>query len=647
MKATPVVVLCALIFPMAVSAQGERIELPTARFATGDDPARSRLDFDDSGWKEISTLANYEKQGFEGYDGWSWYRIHVRIPASLKQSSQWQQRLSIYLSSIDDVDETFFNGVKIGQTGRFPTEPGGYDTRWQAVRLYYVDLASNQVRWDQDNVIAIRVYDGDGGGGFYRDMPYLRMAEIVDGVQLDASRTTYRFAPGRVTATVHLANSFPVDLDGQFSYEVYDAAANRVLARHSRGLALAANGAAQVAFTAPERAGIVLRSRYIESTSGKSMVAEGPLPYRLTPPEAATPRINGARVVGVRPGSPFLFRIPATGRAPLTFAARGLPPGLGLDAATGIISGSVAQPGDHTVTLIVTNRLGRATGKLTIRVGDALALTPPMGWNSGNAYGLSVDETKVRASADVLLQSGLAAHGWTYVNIDDGWEAEQRAADGGIESNAKFPCMNALSAYLHERGLRFGIYSSPGERTCGGFLGSHGHERQDAETYARWGIDYLKYDLCSYMELMSKTPTLEEHQRPYLLMHDALSAQPRDLVFSLCQYGLLDVWRWGADVGGNSWRTTGDIEDQWASVRSIAAAQDEPASRRAEKDGGQLNGRAEGQVGGAGRVEQADPVLPVVHWQNGRDGAQGVLAVEDARDHHEADGDGQCFGSAW
>ncbi len=572
-----VLTLSLLAGPRILAAQNARIELPRAKFATGDDPARSQVAFDDSAWKEISTLENYEKQGFDGYDGWSWYRIHVVIPSSLKHTVRWQQRLSVYLSSIDDVDETWFNGVEIGKTGKFPDDSGGYDTRWQALRQYHVDLASGLVRWDHDNVIAIRVYDGDGAGGFYRDMPYLRMAEIVDGVALDPTGTTYRYSPGQVTATVHLANSFPVKLRGRFSYEIYDAAGRRVLGKHSQPLALPANGSGAVTVTTPARAGIELRYRYTEATTGKVMAAVTPMPYFLTPPESPRPRINGARVVGVRPGSPFIFRIPATGQAPLAYAVRDLPAGLTLDSVTGVISGSVTAPGDYRVTLRAANALGSDERKLEIRVGDAIALTPPMGWNSWNVYGLRVDEAKVRASADALLSSGLAAHGWTYVNIDDGWEAEHRAPNGEIASNAKFPDMSGLSTYLHERGLRFGIYSSPGPLTCGGFVGSYQHERQDAEVYARWGIDYLKYDLCSYMTLMTKEPTLEEHQRPYLLMNEALRAEPRDIVYSLCQYGLRDVWTWGPVVGGNSWRTTGDIEDEWKSVQDIAARQDAPA----------------------------------------------------------------------
>lgn len=572
-----VFLLALLAARPAAAVQADRIELPRAKFAIGDDPARSQVAFDDSGWNEISTLANYEPQGFEGHDGWSWYRIHVVVPATLKRTVHWQQRLRVYLSCIDDVDETFFNGVRIGQTGRSPDDSLGYDSQWPTVREYFVDLATNLVRWDQDNVIAVRVYDGSGPGGLYRDMPYLNMAERVDGVRFEAARVGYRFTPGAVTADLRLVNSFPVALTGTLSDETWDVAAGRLLVRHRRRLKLPAGGARVVTVTTPQRAGIEVRYRYTDSESGRAVTATSVMPYLLTPPESSRPRINGAQVVGARAERPFLFRIPATGRAPLAFAARGLPAGLSLDARSGLITGAVAEPGDYPVMLQVRNALGAAERTLTIRIGDRLALTPPMGWNSWNAYGLNVTEARVRAAADALLRSGLAAHGWSYVNIDDGWEAEQRAPDGEIGTNDRFPDMARLGSYLHEHGFHFGIYSSPGPRTCGGFLGSYQHERQDAETYARWGIDYLKYDLCSYGDLMSNEPTLEEHQRPYRLMGDALRAQPRDIIFSLCQYGLLDVWRWGAEVGGNAWRTTGDIEDTWESMARIGFGQDSAA----------------------------------------------------------------------
>ncbi len=283
--------------------------------------------------------------------------------------------------------------------------------------------------------------------------------------------------------------------------------------------------------------------------------------------------IHGPRVVGATPGRPFLFLIPATGDGQLTFNADNLPDGLKLDSKTGIISGSIKKDGETVVTLTVKDSKSVAKRKLKIVGGrHKLALTPPMGWNSWNVWGLAVDAEKVRQAAEYMVKSGLAAHGFQYINIDDGWEAPERAPNGEILTNQKFPDMKKAADSVHELGLKIGIYSSPGPRTCGGYLGSYEHEFQDAASYAKWGIDYLKYDWCSYGGI-SKGNTLDELQKPYKLMREALDSVDRDIVYSLCQYGMGKVWEWGKDVGGNLWRTTGDIVDTWGSMSSIAFGQ--------------------------------------------------------------------------
>ena len=287
----------------------------------------------------------------------------------------------------------------------------------------------------------------------------------------------------------------------------------------------------------------------------------------LTPYPSARPRINGPDVFGARPGNPFLYRIPATGKN-LEYSATGLPVGLNLDGNTGIIKGVVSQRGDYQVVFSVHNRYGTKTKKFTIKVGDLIGLTPALGWNSWNAFGLSVNDQKVRTAAKTMVDK-LAAHGWSYINIDDGWEAPQRRPDGSITPNQKFPDMLGLTNYVHSLGLKTGIYSSPGPRTCGGYLASWQHEDQDAKTYGAWGIDYLKYDWCSYSEVTDANPTLADFKKPYQVMRAALDKVPRDILFSFCQYGMGDVWKWAAEVGGNSWRTTGDIEDTWKSMSTI------------------------------------------------------------------------------
>ena len=193
-----------------------------------------------------------------------------------------------------------------------------------------------------------------------------------------------------------------------------------------------------------------------------------------------------------------------------------------------------------------------------------MARTPPMGWNSWNHFKATVDDATVRGVADAMATNGMKDAGYVYINIDDTWEGD-RDSNGNIQANSKFPDMKALADYVHSKGLKLGIYSSPGPKTCAGYEGSYNHEQQDAKTWASWGIDYVKYDWCSASAMFK---TGDEHA-VYQIMGDALRASGRPIVFSLCQYGQEDVQTWGASVGGNLWRTTGDISDNWNSMSGL------------------------------------------------------------------------------
>jgi alpha-galactosidase len=205
-----------------------------------------------------------------------------------------------------------------------------------------------------------------------------------------------------------------------------------------------------------------------------------------------------------------------------------------------------------------------------------IAATPPMGWNSWNHFNRKIDDVTVRAQADAMVSSGMRDAGYVYINIDDTWEGT-RDAQGVIQTNEKFPNMKALADYVHSKGLKLGIYSSPGAKTCAGFEGSLNHEEQDAQSYAAWGIDYLKYDLCSFGAVMKTAATpAAAHQMmldAYMKMHNAILKTGRPMVYSLCQYGNDAVWRWGPSVGGNLWRTTDDISDRYYSMSNIGFGQ--------------------------------------------------------------------------
>ena len=345
-----------------------------------------------------------------------------------------------------------------------------------------------------------------------------------------------------------------------------------------------------------------------ETTGVTTFITKNPIPgtpYILTPKPSLLPRINSAGIFGVRPGSPFQYMVAATGERPMKFSAKGLPSGLKIDASTGIITGNIGKAGTFNVTLNAVNAKGKASKNLRIVCGDAIALTPPMGWNSWNCFADQVSAEKVKRAAKTMVESGLVNHGWNYINVDDFWQnnrdsndtsirGEFRDKNGSINPNSRFGDMKQLADYIHSLGLKAGLYSSPGPWTCGGCAGSYGHEKQDATAYATWGFDYLKYDWCSYGNVIDGLPDNDPYKvsslsykggdelataiKPFKVMGDALKAQPRDIVFSLCQYGMSDVWNWGGSVGGNAWRTTNDITDTWTSVKNIALAQDKAAS---------------------------------------------------------------------
>lgn len=329
------------------------------------------------------------------------------------------------------------------------------------------------------------------------------------------------------------------------------------------------------------------------------------IPYILTPKAPATPKINASSIYGARPGSAFQFLIPTTGDRPMSFSAKGLPTGLKIDSKTGIITGKLTKPGTFLVILAAKNEKGSTEKQLKIVSGNRIALTPPMGWNSWNCFASEVSADKVNRAADAMISSGLVDHGWSYINVDDFWENNRDAKDstlrgklrddaGKIIPNKRFGDMKALADGIHKKGLKAGLYSSPGPWTCGGCVGSFGYEKQDAESYAAWGFDYLKYDWCSYGGVINGMPENDPYKvgslsynggnnlvtakKPFKMMGDYLQQQPRDIVFSLCQYGMSNVWEWGDSVGGTSWRTTNDITDTWASLKNIALAQDNAAA---------------------------------------------------------------------
>lgn len=271
------------------------------------------------------------------------------------------------------------------------------------------------------------------------------------------------------------------------------------------------------------------------------------------------PRINPPYVVGNYPNTEFIFAIPTSGERPITWSAQGLPQGLALNPETGIIRGVVAQAGDYNVKLTAKNAKGEKTGDLKVSIGNTLALTPIMGWNSWNTFGTKLTEALVIETAEAMIANGMRDLGYNYINIDDFWQLADRGADGHMQiDTVKFPRgIKYVTDYLHDRGFKVGIYSDASRYTCGGVCGSYGFEEIDAQDFASWGIDLLKYDYCGAPD--SKDTAIAR----YTKMGEALRATDRSIIYSVCEWGQREPWTWAKEVGGHYWRTTWDIRDAW------------------------------------------------------------------------------------
>jgi alpha-galactosidase len=297
-----------------------------------------------------------------------------------------------------------------------------------------------------------------------------------------------------------------------------------------------------------------------------------------TPSAANSPKINAPYVFAARPGNPVLITLPISGTRPMKIKVASLPSGLSLDNATGQIHGSVKTEGNFEVLVTAENQFGQDSRKVMLKIGEVIAPTPPMGWNSWNAFGSSVSQEKVKEVAEAMVKSGLINYGYTYINIDDGWQGERGGKYNAIMPNEKFPDMKGLVDYIHRLGLKAGIYSSPWVWTYAGFPGGsadtqdgkiarkerrHGEfsfEQEDVKQYAEWGFDYIKYDW-SPNDIGSTTR-----------MAKALRNSGRDIVFSISNAAPFELATEWAKLT-NVWRTTFDIHDSWYSLTSIGFSQ--------------------------------------------------------------------------
>ena len=493
----------------------------------------------------------------------------MTIPKSLLEKSDLKETVDFNMGKIDDADEVYLNGKLIGKSGGFPADERGYRSAWSLPRVYRVKANSPLIKWDAENVIAVRVYNGGDPGGMFAGPVKVRVPNTIDNLSIDIKEA----AGGQGVVT--LTSKMQATKSGTFKVQVRDPETGKVMSEKSMKVSVNQKKSRVATLPYDKHQMVRIVASFTEDKTGLNIETKYIPKYILTPAAPAEPRFNTAPLYGVRPGSPIHFRFGVSGDRPITITSDDLPAGLAINPENGALSGSLQKAGSYTFTVKAKNAKGEQTQKFTIRCGSKIALTPPMGWNSWNCWGLSVTQDKVISSAKALIEKGLADYGYCYMNIDDGWEAESRNPDGTIEANGKFPSMKGMIDWLHERGLKFGIYSSPGDKTCGGYLGSLGHEKQDAEVWNEWGVDYLKYDWCSYERVREKDNDwgFASCLRPYLLMQKFVREQPRDIFYSLGPLGGTQVYLWGIYCDGNSWRTAQDIDDTWASIRDVGFRQ--------------------------------------------------------------------------
>ena len=484
-------------------AEPQALVFEEARFHLGDAPEGWMTpDFDDSAWETMAIPQKWQGEGM-----YAQYRIRFTLPEGFVATAPYPQIAVFDLSYIDDCDESYLNGTRIGKSGTMPHDGGIPQSAWDARRLYHVDASLLQ---EGDNLLTLLVWNRRTRGGIYDGPIRIGMARLEDLLTLsctdDGDGGHCRL---NVSCELPVKGVFRIETKGKVREKRVKLDTSEVFSQ-------------EIHYDGGEP--VQVKVSFRDSRTGMCVERDFTPKYCLTPPAPKEPRYNGPAVLGARPGSPIIFRLPFSGLRPMTFQADGLPDGLTLDTENGVLRGSVAKAGDYPIRWTAENTAGSGSGALTLKVGSKLALTPPMGWNSWNCWGLDISQGKVFSSADALINSGLADYGYCYVNIDDAWQGAARSEDGVLEPNEQFP-----------------------------------------------DIAGLKYDLCGYRTILDKLPKAgrKDHIFPYRKMEKGLRKQPRDICYSLCQYGLEKVWQWGADVDANLWRTTGDITDTWASVLRI------------------------------------------------------------------------------
>jgi alpha-galactosidase len=417
------------------------------KFKTGDNQEWAKPDFDDRDWAPILTEVNYELQGFAEYDGYSWYRLKFFLPNKVKESASLKERVKILLGKIDDVDRVFLNGVKIAQTGSFPDEKGGFQSSSEVFRKYIIEANDPAIRWNQENVIAIRVYDGNGNGGLFGGNIGFEMMGVMDYLSMNTNIETWDMSRrDSMFKKVILKNNYEKDVRVTFQTTNIDPYGHRTGA--AVGYKIKAKDSMNVLAKMPRIENASIEFSLMEMKTMKMTNVNDFTPYILTPKAPLSPRINAPSVYGASPNSDFYYLLPISGERPMKITVKSLPKGLVFDESTGLITGKTPQKGDYKLKITAQNSQGKTAAILKIKIGEDIYLTPPMGWNSRVCWGVTMSDEKIE-NAKALIKSGLDQYGFTFVNIQDSLGNSKKVNT----PNEKFP---TLKGFFNQKSLRYG-----------------------------------------------------------------------------------------------------------------------------------------------------------------------------------------------
>ncbi|MFW5886881.1 MAG: hypothetical protein ACOCUL_03910, partial [Bacteroidota bacterium] len=547
------------------------------KYHSGDNIEWAKPNFDDSNWKVISPRLfwmNYVYQ--DKKNGFAWYRNKVIIPSTLKENAYLKDSVQFILGQIDDADQIYLNGYLLGINNEvvspgnepfsdFPDDQVGYSL----FRRYVIHVDDPRINWDEENTIAIRTHDGSM---IFNSLQNISMVDIKDYLKINIHQFPYELEDkDKYRKKISVENNYIHPFTGNIIFKIINVYSGEVLYKKDLPVTFEVGEREEFTynFSLDQSEQHIALFIFNQEGTDNYAIRKQEIPYILTPPEQEEPRIHGPGIYGQQVDNDFLYRIPASGEGPMYFSCKNLPEGLQVDSTTGIIKGKISKKGPYKVVFVAKNDFGESRKDFLIKVGDKISLTPPMGWNSRHCFGLDVSAEKIKQTVDYMVSSGLVNYGWSYINIDDGWSSKKRTKKGFLQGSDDFPDMKELVNYIHSKGLKVGLYSTPGKNTCKGFPGSYGYEMKDAKTLADWGIDFLKYEWCSYHDI-ARDASLPELQKPYVLMKKCLDKTGRDIIYSISQKGMGKVWEWGEEVGGHLWKITIPIKDQWHQVYANA-----------------------------------------------------------------------------